>query len=291
MRASRPSFTAAVVALGRAVYATAPRDIDVARDDVARQLLPWPLSWLERLVRALGGANAPVRALLHIASLGLVDHVELRTLAIDAALQAWIASHRNAQLVILGAGLDARAWRMTSLEHTTVFEVDHPATQAYKREQIASRPPTARDVRFVAVDFARDFLDTALAHPGHDVAQPTFWIWEGVTMYLPRAAVEDTLARIDQRSAPGSAIALTYVPTGAMDTMPVLRVLSRIAFGILGEPLVGVIPTDDLAGCLRAAHFEPTSDESADEWGRRFWNREHRPFLGPFERLVLAQRV
>src|SRR5262249_46565830 len=98
-----------------------------------------------------------------------------RTIAVDEAVR----EARSPQLVILGAGLDGRAWRMRELAETTVFEVDHPDTQREKRSRIGTLAQAARDVRFVPVDFTRDSLDEALAAAGHDPARPTTWIWEG----------------------------------------------------------------------------------------------------------------
>ncbi len=116
----------------------------------------------------------------------------LRTLAIDGALVE--ALKRGAtQLVILGAGLDGRAFRMPELKDVRVFEVDHPATQAYKRERLAALTPTASNVAFVAVDFERDSLNDALAAAGHRAEVPTVWVWEGVIVYLTDAALRATL--------------------------------------------------------------------------------------------------
>jgi hypothetical protein len=70
-----------------------------------------------------------------------------------------------------------RAHRLPGLELVDVFEVDHPATQAYKRRLAGGLPLL---VRYVAVDFERDVLAQRLADGGHDGARPTLWIWEGV---------------------------------------------------------------------------------------------------------------
>ena len=91
------------------------------------------------------------------------------------------------QVVILGAGLDGRAWRMPELRDVTVFEVDHPDSQREKAARAAALLRVAREVRFVPVDFTRDRLDEPLAAAGHDPARPTTWIWEGVVMYLTTA--------------------------------------------------------------------------------------------------------
>ena len=103
-----------------------------------------------------------------------------RTLAIDEAVTAKLSS----QLVILGAGLDGRAWRLKELADVDVFEVDHPASQADKQSRLGRLEPTARSVRFVPVDLSRDSLGDALTAAGHDRTIGTTWICEGVVSYL-----------------------------------------------------------------------------------------------------------
>ena len=88
---------------------------------------------------------------------GMVDHVCLRTAAIDAAVVRAVEAGCR-QLVILGAGLDGRAWRLNALREVDVYEVDHPDTQAEKRRRVDGLMQAASSVSFVPVDFARDRL-------------------------------------------------------------------------------------------------------------------------------------
>ena len=129
-----------------------------------------------------------------------------RTVAIDDAVRA----RANPQLVILGAGLDGRAFRMEELASVEVFEVDHPASQRDKRDRITELPSYAKSLHFVPVDFARDALDSALASASHQAKEPTTWIWEGVVPYLTRAEVEATLRVVGDRSEPGSRLIVNY---------------------------------------------------------------------------------
>lgn len=129
-----------------------------------------------------------------------------RTIAIDAAMRA----RPVPQLVILGAGLDGRAWRMKELAGVDVFEVDHPASQHEKRDRIGGEVPLARSLRYVPVDFTRDRLDVALAEAGHQPSVPTTWLWEGVVAYLHRPAVAATVAVVSGLSAPGSNLIVNY---------------------------------------------------------------------------------
>jgi methyltransferase (TIGR00027 family) len=129
-----------------------------------------------------------------------------RTVRIDDAVR----ERRAPQLVILGAGLDGRAWRMEELAGVDVFEVDHPASQQDKRDRTQRLPPPVESLRFVSVDFTRDRLDVALAAAGHREPVATTWIWEGVVPYLTRVEVEDTMRVVDSRSAPGSRLIVNY---------------------------------------------------------------------------------
>jgi methyltransferase (TIGR00027 family) len=127
-----------------------------------------------------------------------------RTVAIDDAVR----ERPTGQVVILGAGLDGRAWRMPELAGADVYEVDQPASQQDKRDRAAAldgKPPT-----FVPVDFARDRLGDALAGAGHRAAEPTIWIWEGVVPYLTAGQVTGTVQQIASLSAAGSRLVVNY---------------------------------------------------------------------------------
>ena len=134
-----------------------------------------------------------------------------RTVAIDRAVRAW----SSPQVIILGAGLDGRAWRLAELAAATVYELDHPASQQDKRERTAQLTPLAGALRWVPVDLSRDRLDGALAAAGHDSGTPTTWVWEGVVPYLTGAEVEATVEALARRSAPGSGLVVNYQAPGA----------------------------------------------------------------------------
>jgi methyltransferase (TIGR00027 family) len=114
------------------------------------------------------------------------------------------------QYVILGAGLDSFAYRTTV--HTRVFEVDSPATQAWKRQRV---PAATTDVRYVPVDFERDDLAAALARHGFDTARPAVVSWLGVSMYLTRTGIDEALSALTSLAA-GSEIVLDYFLPDAM---------------------------------------------------------------------------
>ena len=150
-----------------------------------------------------------------------------RTIAIDEAVR----EHPTGQLVILGAGLDTRAWRMGELADTVVFEVDHPATQADKRSRLGERTPAAKEVRFVATDFADQELGETLGLSGHRAESPTTWVLEGVVPYLTAPQVAATAATVGIRSAPRSRLVVNYQAPSTRAGMSQLigRAMMRLA--------------------------------------------------------------
>jgi methyltransferase (TIGR00027 family) len=123
------------------------------------------------------------------------------------------------QYVILGAGLDTFAYRSGPLAgQLRVFEVDHPATQDWKRRALAAARLAEPDsVTFVPADLAADSLAGRLAAAGFDTAAPALVSWLGVTMYLTRDAIAATLAAIGGL-APGTELVADYMlPEGLRD--------------------------------------------------------------------------
>jgi methyltransferase (TIGR00027 family) len=173
-----------------------------------------------------------------------------RTVAIDADLRDAAAP----QVVILGAGLDGRAWRMRELSTSLVFEVDHPDTQQQKCQLVVALTPEAREVRFVPVDFRRGDLAHALEAAGHDSHLPTAWLWEGVVMYLDRDEIETTLRILEERSAPGSRLIVAYHQPAWM--LLVLAVIVRR----LGEPIRTVLTPHQMHELLARHGFSTRWD-------------------------------
>ncbi|MEV0430901.1 class I SAM-dependent methyltransferase [Micromonospora sp. NPDC050495] len=191
-----------------------------------------------------------------------------RTIAIDDAVRA----HPCPQLVILGAGLDGRAWRMPELAGVTVFEVDQPATQQDKRDRAAGLSGTAPT--FVPVDFGRDRLPEALAAHGHRADLPTTWIWEGVVPYLTRAEVAATVAGLAAGSATGSRLIVNYQSPSRSARAG--RVLARLLTASTGrrsvwanEPWRSTWTPAALAAVLARHGYRVTEDESLLDTARR----------------------
>lgn len=212
---SGPSKTCLYVAAGRALGAREP-DKSIRNPDYLAERLLGPderaMVADQPVVQALDDNFADLRQ--NPAALGSMVMMIIRTRFIEERLEHAIRDGAS-QVVILGAGFDTRAYRLTELLRAArVFEVDQPSTQEYKTRRIRETGiEVPLNLAYVPVDFRHDKLGDVLAAAGYDSNRKTFFIWEGVTMYLPEAAVEETLRWVAAQ-APGSAIVFDFI--GAM---------------------------------------------------------------------------
>jgi methyltransferase (TIGR00027 family) len=178
MLQAQPSRTAQRVALRRATH----------------QIVDDPLVFHDPLAVAIAGESESPPSAQEIYSRSLRAFIAVRSRYAEDQL-ARAVERGVRQYVVLGAGLDTFAYRnpfqSTGLH---VFEVDHPATQAWKREQLRSAGiAVPQDLTFAAVDFERQSLADGLLQAGFDQQQPAFFSWLGVTPYLSRAAFDATM--------------------------------------------------------------------------------------------------
>jgi methyltransferase (TIGR00027 family) len=137
------------------------------------------------------------------------------------------------QVVLLGAGLDARAYRLPWPAGTTVFELDLPPVLALKDRLLGAAPTCTRVP--IPVDL-RDAWDVPLRAAGFDPGQPTAWLAEGLLVYLERPAAQHVLATLTALSAAGSTIACEGPRSGPAVAQPVGDV-ARLWHGGLGADL------------------------------------------------------
>jgi O-methyltransferase involved in polyketide biosynthesis len=186
------------------------------------------------------------------------------------------------QYVLLGAGLDSFAYRSPLAGRVRVFEVDHPATQEWKRRVAAGSVAGAAGsvagaagsvagaagsvagaagVTYVPVDFTRDSLAEGLSRAGFDAARPAFVSWLGVTMYLDARAIEATVSVLGG-FAPGTEIVLDYMlPAGLRDAAgQVYADLVGQVAAERGEPWRSVYAPEAVAALLTRHGFGPARD-------------------------------
>jgi methyltransferase (TIGR00027 family) len=178
MQDASPSRTA----LSAAMYRAAHQTLDAGRvfhDDFALPIIgPEARARLEEWAEKHGP--------------GMRFFIAARSRFADEKLALAVAAGTR-QVVIVGAGLDTTALRNAGKD-LKLFEVDHPATQAWKREQLREAELVVpANLTFAPVDFERETLGQGLARSGFDASQPAFFIWLGVVPYLTQAAIFATL--------------------------------------------------------------------------------------------------
>jgi methyltransferase (TIGR00027 family) len=176
------------------------------------------------------------------------------------------------QLVVLGAGLDTYAYRGALRDRLRVFEVDHPATQAWKRRRLAEAAiPLPACLTFSPVDFERETLAGSLEAAGFDPAQRTFFTWLGVVPYLTEEAVWSTLGFIG--GLPGDAhVVFDYAnPPDSMPPESRARHDRRAARASeLGEPWITYFDSDELCARLTGLGFTTVADLGPPEITSRY---------------------
>lgn len=156
------------------------------------------------------------------------------------------------QVVVGGAGYDGRAFRYAK-PGVRWFEVDHPATQADKRERIARLGLTSPQLSFIPADFATDPVAGPLLAAGLDPARPALFLFEGVAVYLERSVTERVLAEFRAVTPAGGTLAIS-VSIHSATSRTRARFQQRVAEA--GEPARTVLTFDQAAGLLSAAGWE-----------------------------------
>lgn len=194
------------------------------------------------------------------------------TLQIVVRTRFWDEALLNAvppvqQVVILAAGLDARAYRLPWPDGTTVFELDQPAVIAAKADALAGDEPRCRRVA-IGVDLTQDWTDTLRAN-GFDPELPAVWLMEGLLQYLDEGAVRTLFERVDALSAPGSVLLYDIVGKVLMDSVMLAAVRERMSRN--GAPwLFGTDAPGQL--CERLGWSAAVTDvaEPGNTWNRWF---------------------
>ena len=277
----QPSLTALTAAAARAAHLIVDDKPRIFADTLAEAMLGERAEDFIAYHRAHG---------THPVLVGARAQVTCRSRYTEDRLAEGI-EHGIGQYVMLGAGLDSFAYRSPLAGRVLVFEVDHPATQDYKRgvagaaggvaevargvagvargaevaggvAGVAGAVWAASDgVMFVPVDFTRDSLADGLGRAGFDFAQPAFVSWLGVTMYLDAGAIEATVLVLGG-FAPGSEIVLDYMlPAGLRDAagQAYADLVGQVA-AERGEPWRSVFAPEAMAALLARHGFGQVRD-------------------------------
>jgi methyltransferase (TIGR00027 family) len=205
-----------------------------------------------------------------LASIGRLLTTARSRIAEDALSRAVEKGVR--QIVILGAGLDTFALRNPhgALE-IHIYEVDHPATQAWKRDRLAEAqielPPW---LIFVPVDFERDDVGEKLVGAGFQLDSPAFFTWLGVVPYLTKDAIDRTLDYI--ASIPNSEVVFDYMepPEGFSKELRQIEKARAEQLEKMGERSDSRFEPADIAAILRSHGFGDLEDIDFQEIATRF---------------------
>ncbi|HJS90562.1 MAG TPA: SAM-dependent methyltransferase [Steroidobacteraceae bacterium] len=167
------------------------------------------------------------------------------------------------QYVIIGAGLDTFACRHRGVaDRLRVIEMDHPATHALKRARVADAGwVSPQGLQLVCVDLEREHLSAALKRSNYEAAVPALFAWLGVTPYLTRHAVVETIRSIAGIVCPGSRLIFDYFEPGAFSAQAPARLrLVLEQARLLGEPMISNLEAEALPSELAGVGFHLRED-------------------------------
>ena len=279
MEAARPSRTALRVALRRAAHQLYDARPLVLDDPVAVPILG--ASYAEELRRTPTRPDRPF-------SVGLRAFLVARSRYAEDSLAHAVANGVR-QYVLLGAGLDTFAHR-NPYPGLHVFEVDHPATQEWKRELLQNGMLAApANLTYTAVDFERESLPERLQATGFNSGAPAFFAWLGVVPYLTLAAFRATISFVGSQVA-GTGLVLDYgQPRSALPFLERLAhdsLASRVQ--LAGEPFQLFFTPSEIAAELSA--FRTLEDIGSSEINARYFadRSDSLKLLGHAARLLSA---
>jgi methyltransferase (TIGR00027 family) len=280
----RPSSTAQWTTLGRAL------ELGRAERIVTDTYAPTFLTPASRvLFRSLEAAGPAFRQAERLPVAGVAASGLCRHAFIDAHLVAALPS--LARLLILGAGYDARAYRFASeIGDRPVYEVDLAPLSRRKAAIVAGRPQLFghASVRRVEVDFRTESLAQQLDASGFAGGAPTFVVWEGVSMYLNRAALDETLRALASLCGPGSVLAMDcWQEVSGVGGYP-LRQLAQRGMRLIGEPIAYSVRAASVDSVLSPQGFDVVDLAEAREMTARYATGGRRCDPGMY---VLAARL
>jgi len=260
---AQASKTALRVALRRAAHQVQDERPLVFDDPLAVRILG--PAYAEEIRRTPDSAKRPYSA-------GLRAFMVARARLAEDTLAAAVHALSTRQYLVLGAGLDTFACR-NPYPALRVFEVDHPATQAWKLQMLAAAailPPES--AAFVAVDFERDSLEERLLAAGFDEAAPTVTAWLGVVPYLTTGAFRATMRLLAALPA-GSAVVFDYAQPREVLSERERLMLDSMAARVAqaGEPFQLFFTPEKLAVELAALGMRVVQDLGSAELTARYF--------------------
>ena len=290
LEAEKPSFTAESCAAFRAIAALDPDEKIRNPDYLAEKFVS--LEFWEKTGFRLDFEYS--KTLFRIMQLASYYWINARTKHIDTILKA-MAIQGIKQVVIFGAGYDSRAYRFRGIfPEVRFFEVDLPSTLAQKKKLVANIMGSLPEwVVYVPIDFNKQTLGGVLENAGYDITAKTFFIWEGVTPYITKQGVENTLSFIADQSAPGSSVVFDYILQSVIEgTSGYYRCREIAAFlARRGEPWIFGIEEGKTENFVNRKGLIVLSDLGPDELTQQYLTRSDGSIDGPILECVRILHV
>ncbi len=265
MEKEKPSLSAAGVAGFRAIEAEKAESERVIYDPYAYVFTPGGLGWsISKWIITFG--------LYEKMAPGAESFILLRERYIDDFLGEQLSNGLQ-QVVILGAGYDTRAYRISGMEKTIVFEVDERATQNRKKTLLVKAVnPVPSFVSFVPVNFNTESLGDALRAAGYSEEAKTIFIWQGVTYFLTNEGVDSTLAFIAEHSGKGSTVIFDYMYNEILrdESRNDVKMIKRAA-KISGEAYLFGIDKGQVGDFLYRRGFQDILDKTLEDLKRIYF--------------------
>ncbi|MHB8697742.1 MAG: class I SAM-dependent methyltransferase [Sulfuricaulis sp.] len=270
------NFTAEIVTYARAVGSLYNDRAVRNADYLSRELLNTGFRFALR-----GGIPNIMKVFYNIVTPGIYLYLHLRTRHIDSILEAEIRQGID-QLILVGAGLDSRAYRYRNkLKNVRVFEIDHPKTAALKTERLRCWGGDTSHVTFVNVDLVNESLHRRLSESGFDFSARTFILCEGLLYYLPQNAVVRIL-EFAVSTGVGSSLVFDYVLKGVVENrisaygaQKLFRYVARKK-----EPIKFTLEPNEVADLLQPYGLHVVSNSEATALTDKYLRRSNGKLLG-----------
>jgi len=291
MKFNTASRTAQYMALFRAIESNRQKNRRLFYDPFAIRFLDKDLKLLANLSRAPILQDV-IPTVIHLNGMGAISSGIARTKYIDDKLEMTIREGIK-QVIILGAGFDTRALRLSSLQDILVLEIDHPSTSNFKIARLGyslqSLPP---NVSYYQIDLQEQTLDEMADRYKINFDLPTTILWEGVTNYLSAESVSQTF-QFTRKFSKGLYIIFTYVDKKVLETPESFEGTQKLFKRLKQDEEMwtfGFFP-EELPSYLKRYDLSLIEDVNATEYRKRYMPKRKSISKGyEFYRIAYARR-